>query len=154
MLPAVQTGDMDFATGHPLSLLVAVEQGLDMRIVSGWSHSLTEGQDINAVVVRADSELETWSYLEGQSVAVNVLNGQGDLTIIEAAQSEPEGTAETLSNFLDMDEEAAAPVNMEEFDGAIRREPLEDMGELMVDYGFIDEMPDLDTVIVDREDVE
>lgn len=249
MLPAVQTGEMNFATGNPLSMLVAVDQGLDMRLVSGWSHSLTEGQDINAVVTRSDSGIETWSDLEGQSVAVNVLNGQGDLTIMEAvnrdggnpeaigltevsfpdmqaqmergnidaawlpepflsqalvedefellgqpnqeilpglptsmaftsgqfveenpevvaqfkaameeameaAQNDPEGSAQALSNFLDMDEEAAAEVNMEEFDGEIRRIPLEDMSELMVEYGFIDELPDLDTVIVDWEDLE
>ncbi|GAA1816100.1 ABC transporter substrate-binding protein [Nesterenkonia flava] len=249
MLPAVQSGEMDFATGNPLSLLVAVGQGLDMRLVSGWSHSLTEGQDINAVVVRADSGIESWRDLEGRSVAVNVLNGQGDLTIMEAvrrdggdpdaigltevsfpemeaqlergnvdavwlpepflsqalaqeeftllgqpnqevlpglptsmaftsgrfyeenpetvaqfkaameeamdaAQNDPEGSAEALSHFLDMPVEAAAEVNMEEFDGDIRREPLEDMSRLMVEYGFIDELPGLDAVIIDWEDLE
>ncbi|WP_258932949.1 ABC transporter substrate-binding protein [Nesterenkonia pannonica] len=76
MLPAVQTGDMDYAIGNALSVLVAVDQGLDMRILTGYSHSYAEGDDINGVVVRSDDDVESWVGLEDLSVAVNVLNGQ------------------------------------------------------------------------------
>lgn len=244
MLPAVEAGQMDFAVGNALSVLVAIDQGLDMRILTGYSHSMAEGDDINGVVVRAEDDLESWSDLEDQSVAVNVLNGQGDLTIMEAvdqdggdphaigltevdfpdmtsqlergnidaawlpepflsetlaeddyellgypnqevipglptmisftsgqmaeeepetveqvtaamsdvleqAEADPDGTAEALAAFLEMPEEAAAEVTMEEFDSDPRRDQLGTMIDLMVDYEFIDEAVDLDEVIVE-----
>lgn len=244
MLPAVQTGNMDFAVGNALSVLVAVDQGLDMRIITGYSHSYAEGDDINGVIVRADDGIESWSDLEDQSVAVNVLNGQGDLTIMEAvsqdggdpnaigltevdfqdmtaqlergnvdaiwlpepflsqtlaeddfellghpnqevipglptmisftsgqfaeenpevvdqfrtamdevltsAETDPEGVAESLSAFLDMPEEVAAEVNMEELDSDPRVPQLTSMVELMVDYGFIEEELDLSAVVME-----
>ncbi|GAA1804640.1 ABC transporter substrate-binding protein [Nesterenkonia flava] len=243
MLPAVQTGDMDFAVGNALSVLVAVDQGLDMRILTGYSHSYAEGDDINGVVVRAGEGIDSWSDLENQSVAVNVLNGQGDLTIMEAvsqdggdpdaigltevdfpdmtaqlergnidaawlpepflsqalaeddfellghpnqevipglptmitftsgsfaeenpevveqfqsamdevlssAEEDPEGTAAALAEFLDMPEDVASGVRMEQFDSDPRVEQLRTMVELMVGYGFIDEEIDLDSVVL------
>lgn len=244
MLPTVQAGDMDFAVGNALSVLVAVDQGLDMRILSGFSHSYAEGDDINGVVVQADDDLESWSDLEEQSVAVNVLNGQGDLTIMEAvaqdggdpraidltevnfpdmeaqlergnidaawlpepflsqslaqdefellgepnqevipglptmisftsgryatenpeavdqfqaamdetlsaAEEDPQGTASALASFLDMPEEAAAEIRMEEYDSDPRVEQLSTMVDLMVEYDVIDEPVDLDEVVVE-----
>ncbi|WP_146338546.1 ABC transporter substrate-binding protein [Nesterenkonia sp. NBAIMH1] len=244
MLPAVQTGDMDYAIGNALSVLVAVDQGLDMRILTGYSHSYAEGDDINGVVVRSDDDVESWADLEDLSVAVNVLNGQGDLTIMESvaedggdpdalgltevdfpdmaaqlergnidaawlpepflsqalaedefellgypnqevipglptmisftsgeradaepeeveqfqealtdvleqAEGDPDGVAASLAEFLDLPEDAAANVNMEEFDGDPRQDQLSDMVDLMVEYDFIDEEIDLDSVIVE-----
>lgn len=244
MLPAVQTGDMDFAVGNALSVLTAVDQGLEMRLLTGYSHSYSEGDDINGVVVRSDDDFEGWDDLEGRDVAVNVLNGQGDLTIMEAvaqdggdpdslglteidfpemtgqlergnvdaiwlpepflsqtlaeddfellghpnqevipglptmhsftsaqyaeqnpklteqfqeamdevltaAEDNPEDTAQSLAAFLDMDEEVAADVRLEEFDADPRVDHLSTMVELMVDYEFIDEPVDLDEVVVD-----
>lgn len=245
MLPAVQAGDMDLAIGNALSVLVAVDQGLDMKLLTGYSHSYAEGDDINGVVVRSDDDIESWSDLEDQGVAVNVLNGQGDLTIMEAvaqdggdadaigltevdfpdmaaqlergnvdaiwlpepfltqalaeddfellghpnqevipglptmhsftsgqfaaenaetveqfqtameevltaAEGDPEGAAQALATFLEMDEEVAAGVHLEEFDADPRVEQLSTMVELMVDYGFIDEEVDLDEVVLAR----
>lgn len=84
MLPAVSTGQYDFGVGNPLSVLTAASQGVDMRIVSGYSFSLEEGEDANAVVTLADSGIESWSDLEGKTVATNTIKTQGDLTINEA----------------------------------------------------------------------
>ncbi|MCA0347183.1 MAG: ABC transporter substrate-binding protein, partial [Actinobacteria bacterium] len=39
LLPAVSSGSMQFAVGNPLSVLTAASQGLDMRIVSGYSRN-------------------------------------------------------------------------------------------------------------------
>lgn len=244
MLPAVQTGDMDFAVGNALSVLTAVDQGLEMRLLTGYSHSYAEGDDINGVVVRSEDDIDGWGDLDGLDVAVNVLNGQGDLTIMEAvsqdggdpnslglteidfpemtaqlergnvdaiwlpepflsqtladddfellghpnqevipglptmhsftsaqyaeqnpelteqfqeamdevltaAEEDPEGTAQALATFLDLDEEVAADVHLEEFDADPRVEQLDTMVELMVDYEFIDEPVDLDEVVLD-----
>lgn len=83
MLPAVSTGTMNFAVGNPLSVLLAKNKGLDMRIVTGYSNSLATGKDINGVVAKADSGIATAKDLAGKKVAVNTINAQGDLTIKE-----------------------------------------------------------------------
>ncbi|OIH85723.1 thiamine biosynthesis protein [Arthrobacter sp. UCD-GKA] len=85
MLPAVSTGDLNFAVGNPLSVLTAVDKGLDMKIVSGYSDSKAEGDDINGVVVRADSGIKDFAGLAGKTTSVNALKTQGDLTIMESA---------------------------------------------------------------------
>lgn len=86
MLPAVSTGSMNFAVGNPLSVMVAKDKGLDMKIVSGYSNSYAEGQDANGVVTRKDSGITSFADLEGKTTSVNAVNTQGDLTIMESAE--------------------------------------------------------------------
>lgn len=86
MLPAVSTGQMEFAVGNPLSVLTAADKGMDMRIVTGYSNSKAEGDDINGVVVRKDSNIKEWKDLEGKTTAVNAVKTQGDLTIMASAE--------------------------------------------------------------------
>lgn len=88
MLPAVSTGQYDFGVGNPLSVLTAASQGVDVRIASGYSFSLEEGDDINAVVARAGEGIESWADLEGKKVSVNAVKTQGDLTIGEAVEQD------------------------------------------------------------------
>lgn len=83
LLPGVISGETDFALSNPLSLMVADSQGLDIEVLTGYSHSLAEGDDINGTYAAADSGIETVPDLEGATVAVNTLGGQGDLTIRE-----------------------------------------------------------------------
>jgi NitT/TauT family transport system substrate-binding protein len=85
MLPAVSTGDLDFAVGNGLSVLTAVDKGLDMKIVTGFSNSKSTGEDINGVVARADSGIKDFANLAGKTTSVNALKTQGDLTIMESA---------------------------------------------------------------------
>lgn len=88
MLPAVSAGQLDFGVGNPLSVATAVDQGLDMKIVAGYSNSLEEGEDVAGVVTRADSDIETWADLEGNTTAVNALNTLGDLTVMHLAEED------------------------------------------------------------------
>jgi NitT/TauT family transport system substrate-binding protein len=85
MLPAVSTGTMNFSVGNPLSVMLAVNKGLDMKIVTGFSNSKAEGEDINGVVAAQASGITSFGNLEGKTVAVNTLKTQGDLTIMESA---------------------------------------------------------------------
>jgi NitT/TauT family transport system substrate-binding protein len=85
MLPAVSTGTMNFSVGNPLSVMLAVDKGLDMKIVTGFSNSKAEGADINGVVAAKASGISSFGNLEGKTVAVNTLKTQGDLTIMESA---------------------------------------------------------------------
>jgi NitT/TauT family transport system substrate-binding protein len=88
MLPALQSGQMDFVVGNAANLLQAVDQGLDMRVVSGYGKSLAEGRDVNAVLALEETGVDSWSDLEGKSVAVNALRGQGDLTIMASVEAD------------------------------------------------------------------
>ncbi|HJX77923.1 ABC transporter substrate-binding protein [Glutamicibacter sp.] len=86
MLPAVSTGELAIAVGNPLSVMTAVDKGLDMKIVSGYSESVSEGEDANGVIVRKDSGIDSWDDLVGKTTSVNALRTQGDLTIMESAE--------------------------------------------------------------------
>lgn len=100
MLPAVSAGQLDFGVGNPLSVTTAVDQGLEMKIVAGFSNSLEEGNDVAGVVTRADSGIDTWADLEGQTTAVNALNTLGDLTVMHLA--EEDGADPQALNFSEM----------------------------------------------------
>ena len=88
MLPAVSTGTMNFSVGNPLSVLLAKNKGLDMKIVTGYSNSLATGEDINGVVAKANSGITSAKDLAGKKVAVNTINAQGDLTIKEVVSQQ------------------------------------------------------------------
>lgn len=86
LVPAVQNGSMQFAVGNPMSVLTAADQGLPMKVVSGYSWSSAEGEDINAVFARKDSGITGFEDLEGQTVTVNAIHTLGDLSIMESAE--------------------------------------------------------------------
>jgi len=100
MLPAVYAGSMDFAVGNPLSVMVAVDKGLEMQIVTGYSNSKADDDDINGVVVRTDSGIDSFADLENKTVSVNAVSTQGDLTIKESA--EQGGADPSLINFNEL----------------------------------------------------
>ncbi|TFV88768.1 ABC transporter substrate-binding protein [Blastococcus sp. CT_GayMR16] len=89
LLPAVVSGEMEFATSNPVSLLQARDKDLDVRVIGHWTSALSEGDtDINGVVATAASGIASAADLEGKTVAVNTLNGMGGLTIREAVRQD------------------------------------------------------------------
>lgn len=88
LLPAVQTDALQFGVGNPMSVLTAVDQGLGMKVVSGYSWSAESGDDINAVIALADSGIESFADLEGKTVTVNAVHTLGDLSIMESVNME------------------------------------------------------------------
>ncbi|MCH8563741.1 ABC transporter substrate-binding protein [Nesterenkonia sp. YGD6] len=246
MLPAVNTQQLEFGIGNPNSVLNANDRGLDMRIVTGYSNSLAEGDDIAGVVSTVESGIDDWTGLEGNTVSVNALQTQGDLTIMEAveqaggdpeavefsempfpdmqaqleqgntdaiwvpepflsnaladeanqlvgysfqdaiagmptmvsfssgeyvdenpevaqafsdamneslqaAEEDEEGVRALLPEFIDLPEEAAENLRMEELDGEIRTEQIEEAGALMVKFDFISDEPDTSTLYFEGE---
>ncbi len=106
MLPAVSTGELAIAVGNPLSVMTAVDKGLDMKIVTGYSESRSEGEDANGVVTRKDSGVKSWKDLAGKTTSVNALRTQGDLTIMESAEMDggnPEDLKFSEMPFPDME---------------------------------------------------
>ncbi len=105
LLPAVSSGSMQFAVGNPLSVLTAASQGLDMRIVSGYSRNNEsvgddEDKSPSGITVRADSGITSWKDLEGKTVAINALNTQGDLGT--KARVEAEGGDPSKVKFIEI----------------------------------------------------
>lgn len=100
LLPAVHSEQIDFGVGNPLSVFIASDQGLDMRIVSGYSHSADSGEDTAGVVTRKDSGIDSFGDLSGKTAAVNALRTLGDLTLMDLAEQDG-ANPETL-NFAEM----------------------------------------------------
>lgn len=88
MLPAVANQQIDIGVGNPLSVMVAADTGLNINVLSGYSNSLAERDDINGVVTEAGSGIESFEDLAGKTVAINQLRSQGDLTIMEMAEQQ------------------------------------------------------------------
>ncbi|MGO1552983.1 MAG: ABC transporter substrate-binding protein [Micrococcaceae bacterium] len=88
LLPAVQNQSLAIAVGNPMSVLTAADRGLDVRVISGYSWSSASGDDINAVVTRADSGIEEFTDLEDRVVTVNALHTLGDLSIMESVDQQ------------------------------------------------------------------
>jgi NitT/TauT family transport system substrate-binding protein len=96
LLPAVVSGGMEFATSNPVSLLQAREEGLDVRVVGHWTSTWAEGdEDVNGVVASRDSGVTSAAGLAGRRIAVNTLNGMGQLTIDEAIRQDGGDPADT-----------------------------------------------------------
>lgn len=83
LLPAVTSGSLDMALGHPISVLTAQAKGLDMSIVAGYGYSPEGRADSNGVVTR-NADIQSAKDLAGKTVSVNTIRGPGDLTIKEA----------------------------------------------------------------------
>src|SRR5690625_4809526 len=60
-LPAVSGGSLDLAIGNPLSIMIAADQGLNMRIVSGYAAPPLENDMTNGIVVQADAGIDSRS---------------------------------------------------------------------------------------------
>lgn len=75
LLPAVVSGQYDFAFSNNVSLLLARAQGLPIRIVAAASSAGVDPEPIDeAIVVPADSPVQSLAELNGSTIAVNTLN--------------------------------------------------------------------------------
>jgi NitT/TauT family transport system substrate-binding protein len=75
LLPAVVSGQYDFAFSNNVSLLLARAKGLPVRVVAAASSAGVDPAPIDeALVVPADSPVQSVADLEGSTVAVNTLN--------------------------------------------------------------------------------
>jgi NitT/TauT family transport system substrate-binding protein len=86
-VPGVVAGDFQFAFGNVTSVLLAASQGLPLRVVAeGNSSTGDPATDFSAVVVAADSPVQSAADLAGKTVAVNNLRNIGEVTIRKAVE--------------------------------------------------------------------
>lgn len=151
MVPAVSARQLDFGVGSPLSVTSAVDHGLDMRIVAGYSNSMEEGDDVAGVVSRADSDIESWADLEGKITAVNALITMGDLTVMHLAEedgADPQALEFSEIDFPDM----SAQLERGYVDAVWVPEPflsglLDDQTNQLVGYSFQETDPGMATMV-------
>ncbi|MGV2982819.1 ABC transporter substrate-binding protein, partial [Microbacterium sp. AGC85] len=80
-IPALLSGDIQFAIGQPFGPIRADLQDLGVAIIGDYADSRAEGDDVNAVVALGDSGIASPKDLSGKKVSVNSLGAAGDLTI-------------------------------------------------------------------------
>ncbi|MGY1636583.1 ABC transporter substrate-binding protein [Geodermatophilus sp. SYSU D00742] len=82
VIPQLVQGDLDVAGSNVVSVLVAAEQGLPLRMVAGGtSTSEDPEQDFSALMVPAGSPVTGIGDLEGQRIAVNTLRNINDIVL-------------------------------------------------------------------------
>jgi NitT/TauT family transport system substrate-binding protein len=87
-IPALLSGDIQFAIGQPFGPIRADAQDLGVVIVGNYANSLAEGTDVNAVVTLGDSGITRPADLAGKKVSVNTIGAAGDLTIRKAVEDD------------------------------------------------------------------
>lgn len=150
-LPAVSTGQLHFDIGNPMSVGIAVDQGLDLRIVNGFANSRATGEDIAGVVVRKDSGIDRWADLEGRTTSVVSLKGHNTLTMQDVAGqdgADPEALRFTELQFGDM----ATQLERGNVDAIFVPEPflsqaLADPENELLGYNFQESIPGLPTLV-------
>lgn len=88
-IPALLAGDAQFAGSNVVSVLLAVNEGLELRMVAPGTFVQEDPEaDFAAIMVAADSDIREPSDLEGKRLAVNTLNNIAEVTAKEALQKE------------------------------------------------------------------
>ena len=87
-IPALLSGDIQFAIGQPFGPIRADQQDLGVVIVGNYANSLADGDDVNAVVALGDSGIMRPADLAGKKVSVNTIGAAGDLTIRKAVEDD------------------------------------------------------------------
>src|SRR5690606_29919904 len=85
-IPALLSGDIDFAIGQPFGPIRANLQDLGAVIVGNYASANPSGKDVNAVVALDSSGIDGPADLAGKRVSVNSLGAAGDVSIMKAVK--------------------------------------------------------------------
>ncbi|WP_199432275.1 ABC transporter substrate-binding protein [Qaidamihabitans albus] len=81
ILPAVQSGDLQFGFSNTTSLLIAGSRGLPVRIVAqGVQEAADEENSWSHIYVRSDSDIRSPKDLEGKRISLNTLSNITEVT--------------------------------------------------------------------------
>ena len=73
-IPGLVAGSYDIVYGNVVSMLLAAQQGIDIRVIAPGTKVEKVEDDASAMVVRSDSGIATGKDLEGKNVGVNTRN--------------------------------------------------------------------------------
>jgi len=89
IVPAVQSGQMDFGFSNVTSLVIGRSQGLPVKLVATGPQTTGDSEDdFAAVMVPEDSDVKTAADLDDQRIAVNTLNNINDTVISEGIRQD------------------------------------------------------------------
>jgi NitT/TauT family transport system substrate-binding protein len=129
IIPGVESGQFDFGFSNVISLMLAQEGGIDLRVVSNGNNSTgVDGEDFGSLMVPVDSPVESAAELSEATIGINTLNNIAD-TVVRASVRNAGGDPSTI-NFVGvefpamLDELAAGNIDaafpVEPFQTAIR----------------------------------
>jgi len=73
-IPALIAGSFDVAYGNVVSTLLAVQQGLDLKVIAAGTKIIHVDTDTTSIIVGSESGIKNGKNLEGKSIAVNTRN--------------------------------------------------------------------------------
>jgi ABC-type nitrate/sulfonate/bicarbonate transport system substrate-binding protein len=92
-IPAMESGSLNIVYSNIVSILQAVEQGLDLRIVAPGSLNATDCKaDVSRYLALKESGMESLADLKGKRIAINALRNVNDLyntAMLDAAGLRP-----------------------------------------------------------------
>lgn len=148
IVPGIQSGSYDFAFSNYVSLMVANDKGLNMKVVAnGVTTTGDADKDFGAVVVTEDSPIKSAKDLAGKKVSVNNLSNIGDITVSQIVKDDG-GDPQTV-DFVEVPfPDAPAALENGIVDAAWILDPflatsLED-GARVISHNFVDFDPELD----------
>lgn len=147
-VPGVVSGEFEFAFGNVVSVMVARDQGLDLRFVAnGVSTTGDTEEDFSGVVVPGDSDIQSPADLVGKRVGVNNLNNIGDTTIRSIVE-EDGGNPEDIDFVEVAFPDAPAAVEQGNVDAAWILDPFLSAsvgeGNRVISYNYAEFDPELD----------
>jgi NitT/TauT family transport system substrate-binding protein len=129
IIPAVQSGNVEFGFGNTISLFIAREKGLQLPIVAaGQISPAEEAKDETAIMVPADSRVRDIHGLAGTTIGVNTLQNISTLSIqsgLDKAGVDPKSVKFTEVPFP----EALAAIKSSHVDAAFFGEPFTTLAE-------------------------
>jgi NitT/TauT family transport system substrate-binding protein len=122
-IPALISGDIEFAIGQPFGPFRADLQDLGVVIIGNYAPSYADGDDTSGVIASAESGITRPADLAGKRVSVNSLGAAGDVTIMAAVEADG-GDASTIEFIEVAFPDAAAQLDAGNIDAAWVPEPF------------------------------
>jgi NitT/TauT family transport system substrate-binding protein len=150
VVPQLVSGETQIGFSNPVTVLLGAQKGVPLKIISQASQANTPKKDFSAVVVPKGSPIRTARDLEGKTVAVNLLDNIGDVTIrtaMEKQGADPRKVKFTEVPFPEMN----AALDARRVDATWNLEPFlteaKDRGGRVLFYNYAETAPRLTNTI-------
>lgn len=149
-VPSLSSGEIQIGAGNLISIIQAVEQGIQLQAITGINVAPESADDTghltSAILVPDDSDIESPADLADKTISVNALGGLGDLTIKGAIANDggdPDAVKFTELGFPDM----LPAIEDGQLDAIWVVEPFvsqaTEAGLRVISYNFFETMPGL-----------